>query len=43
MYFSEENAARIDFARIKIEEWHKNEKITDCHAWRIDAPCGIGC
>ena len=29
MYFSEENAARIDFARTKIEEWHKNEKITD--------------
>ena len=27
MYFSEENAARIDFIRTKIEDWYKSEKI----------------
>ena len=28
MYFSDENAARIDFIRIKIEKWYTEEKIT---------------
>lgn len=28
MYFSEENAARIDFIRTKIEKWYTEEKIT---------------
>ena len=27
MYFSEENAARIDFIRTKIEDWYKSERI----------------
>lgn len=27
MYFSEDNAGRIDFIRLKIEEWYKNNKI----------------
>lgn len=29
MYFSEENAQRIDFIRMTIEKWHKAEKIDD--------------
>ena len=29
MYFSEENAGRIDFARQQIEDWHKNELLSD--------------
>ena len=29
MYFSEENAGRIDYIRCKIEEWYKREKISD--------------
>lgn len=29
MYFSKENAGRIDFFREKIEEWYETEKITD--------------
>jgi adenine-specific DNA-methyltransferase len=29
MYFSEENALKIDFIRNKIEEWYKEEKISD--------------
>lgn len=29
MYFSDYNAARIDYFRITIETWYKNKKITD--------------
>ena len=29
MYFSVENAQKIDFIRWKIEEWKENQKITD--------------
>lgn len=29
MYFSEKNAARIDYIRTTIERWHKSEKIDD--------------
>ena len=29
MYFSEENARKIDFIRWKIEDWKENQKITD--------------
>ncbi len=29
MYFSEENAGRIDFIRAKIEEWKKEQLLTD--------------
>lgn len=28
MYFTESNAARIDFIRSEIENWHENDKIT---------------
>lgn len=29
MYFTSDNAARIDYFRWQIEEWHKKDKITD--------------
>ena len=29
MYFSEENAQRIDYIRMTIEKWHNAEKIND--------------